>query len=154
MVQVLCNALALFWVTQRTIPCFSINVDAIDNGKSHSVISVNPEESFPTFVSKKDISRERKHLNRGRKSIHNSDIPAVPPMDQGQARLHSPSPSRSRPSPSPWSFSRSQEQEEPQLEVGIMAYCLCRAANHSEGYNNDENENIGGKSIIRGTPLN
>ncbi|KIM84333.1 hypothetical protein PILCRDRAFT_781610 [Piloderma croceum F 1598] len=152
--DVLCNALALFWVTQRTRP-LSINVDAVDSDKSHSVIFVNPEESFPTFVPKKDISAERKgHLNQGHRSIHNSDI-SIPPMNQGQARLHSPFPSRSRSSPLPWSVEsvvgcfRSKEQEEPQSEVCAIAYCLCHAANHSEGYNNDRDGNIGGTSIIR-----
>jgi hypothetical protein len=154
--QVLCNAVALFWVTQRSGPHFSPNIkightgfvgaeldtSADGNGKPRSMVPVNPRESFPSFAHSKDTSIEEKgHFNSQEESMRRGDAP-TPPANQTASRsslvrLHS----LSRPK-SPWSkesvsgfFRISQEQqqqEEHKLEVGAIACRSFRATNYSD----------------------
>lgn len=139
--DVICNALGLFWVTERSVPHFSPsmrigntgflevpNTGADGSGKPHSTVRVNAVESFPSF---KGISVEEKGYSNPQNESKRESVFSMRHSDESArrpstVRLHTAS--RSRSSPSPWSmmsvaglFYNSQEPqpEEHQLEVSI-----------------------------------
>jgi len=139
--DVICNALALFWATERLGPRFSTNLriehsgflggahDAYtdDNSKPRVVISDNHEGSFPSFAPSRTMPAVVKGYQHD--SLCKSDV-SMTPSNQSAPQLSvkfNPL-SQSRPSGLPWSmesvtgfFRKSQEQdrEEHQLEVTV-----------------------------------
>jgi hypothetical protein len=145
---VICNALALFWATERTGPTFSANIAVgkpcfsatHDDSKLHPTMPQNPAESFPSFAQSK--GEERGYLGPQYKT-RKSDV-SITHSNQGMpgpslARLHSLSQSRSSKLPRAVDsvadfFRKSQEQprDEYQLEVSGVISCLFPAVKHSD----------------------
>jgi hypothetical protein len=147
--QVICNALALFWATERTGPNFSANLIVGRPGlsvthedgssKLHAMTPQNPAESFPSFVK----GEERGYLGPQYKTTRKNDG-SITHSNQGTpgpslSRLHSMSPSRSSKLPRAMDsvadfFRGSQEQprDEHQLEVSGVIFCVFPAAKHSD----------------------
>jgi hypothetical protein len=137
---VLCNAVALFWVTQRIGPHFSPNIklgatgflgaaydpSADYNGKTPSIALERPAESFPSFVHSREASVEEMNLQD--ESIRKTDAPANRGTSQpSYVRFHSQS--RSISSKPSWPMESvaglfcknpEQQQEEHQLAVSVM----------------------------------
>lgn len=140
--DVICNALALFWATERTGPYFSPNMRIGNTGllgaahevyadgtsKPQAMVPENTEESFAAFGPSKGISVDgREHLNPPLESTCKSNV-SIALTNQGSPRpslvkLHSLSQSKS-----PWSMesvasifrmSQEQQREEHQLEVTV-----------------------------------
>lgn len=133
--DVLCNALGLFWVTERAVPHSAPHTrigntgflgaphdPCADGNKSHSMILVNPAESFPSF---NEVSAEDKGSLNSPQELKHKGSASIAFASQGMprrplVRLHPVSKS----SKAPWAresvascFRKSQEDH--QLEVQI-----------------------------------
>jgi hypothetical protein len=141
--QVICNAVGLFWVTDRATPHSSSNMKIGTNpgaiqdisgiSKPHSMIIENQIESFPSFqdMSAEERGHRYEMTRKGASiSLENRSVP-----QQSLVRIQSASQSRS-----PWSmesvagfFGKGEPTQEDQQEVGVATSSLlfC-AANHSD----------------------
>jgi len=137
--DVLCNALALFWVTQRTRPRFSPNIKiggegshqgaADGNSKPRSIIPENHQESLPTFTPNINVTTQSKiQFNAHTTGKGNASLTPTHPGTHrpSHTRLHAVS--HSKGSRSKWSiepvaslFCRSEEEKDDdrQLEVTV-----------------------------------